>query len=130
MKTAQAHNEQLTGRIEFTPNSATVRTIDLDSIVGRHNRKVGGFFHLALELITTSINDIAVPPKRLGGKKVSQNSALQLARDAFAWFNRREMTPCGYGWCLSVTGANPNVLRARIMRAVRARERAEGAVKF
>lgn len=35
-------------------------------------------------------------------------------KNALKWFNERSGEVFGYGWCLSVSGMNPNVIRAKI----------------
>lgn len=34
--------------------------------------------------------------------------------DALEWFNRRDTTAFGYGWCLEYSGMNPNTMRKLI----------------
>ena len=37
--------------------------------------------------------------------------------DALAWLNTRETSLLGYGWCLGLSGANPNLVRAAISQS-------------
>jgi len=39
-------------------------------------------------------------------------------RDIIKWFDARSQEPMGYGWCLSVSGANPNSVRKLITDTV------------
>ena len=39
--------------------------------------------------------------------------------EALAWFNERSTIVCGYGWCLGVSGANPNAIRRKIVETMR-----------
>lgn len=39
--------------------------------------------------------------------------------ETLCWFNSRETTPLGYGWCLGLSGLNPNVIRRSIDRILR-----------
>ena len=35
-------------------------------------------------------------------------------KSALEWFNRRDTSPFGYGWCLKYTKINPNMIRRYI----------------
>lgn len=63
--------------------------------------QVNPAFYLALELIVQSVRD-------------STSRVPHYREEALAWFRERSQMPCGYGWCLRVTGANPNVVRKYI----------------
>ncbi len=43
---------------------------------------------------------------------------IDAKRDAIMWFNERHQTPGGYGWCLGVSGGNPNVIRRSIIEMI------------
>jgi hypothetical protein len=60
---------------------------------------------LAAEMIIITLNDCRSKDKHL------RNEAL-------AWFDMREQSPFGYGWCLSLTHANPNMIRGLIGKRI------------
>ena len=49
---------------------------------------------------------------------VIDRGIASLGNEALAWFNERSTIVCGYGWCLGVSGANPNAIRRKIVEAV------------
>lgn len=67
-------------------------------------------FYLALETITISIGELT---------KAVRDSDKQTIESIMRWFNDRQQVPFGYGWCLSITGANPNAVRERINAIVK-----------
>ena len=75
--------------------------------------KVPPTFLLALEMITFSVAEI-----KRGCKPDSTREEREYAKDALTWFNERLCTPCGYGWCLQVTKANPNAIRTKLIRII------------
>jgi hypothetical protein len=42
---------------------------------------------------------------------VRQKRFIRERKDALKWFNFRETTAFGYGWCLHYSNLNPNVIR-------------------
>ena len=44
-------------------------------------------------------------------------------REAMAWFNERSTKPFGYGWCLEVSGMNPNAIRDAINKYTNGRNK-------
>ena len=67
---------------------------------------------LALETIMNALYDIRdrnKPSDNRGAGNRQQNF-----RNAMAWFKRRDQEVFGYGWCLVMTGANPNDCRRLI----------------
>ena len=63
-----------------------------------------GIASLGAEIILGAMRDLS--------QKEHQNEAL-------AWFNERSTIVCGYGWCLGVSGANPNAIRRKIVETMR-----------
>jgi len=45
-------------------------------------------------------------------------SKKQYQAEALGWFNERSIVVGGYGWCLFVSGANPNAIRKIIVKTV------------
>ena len=63
-----------------------------------------GIASLGAEIILGAMRDLS--------QKEHQNEAL-------AWFNERSTIVCGYGWCLGVSGANPNAIRRKIVETMK-----------
>ena len=63
----------------------------------------------ALELISQALVDLEARG-RYGQERLE---------DALEWFNRRDTSPCGYGWALGASGANPNQVRRNINKRLR-----------
>jgi hypothetical protein len=66
-----------------------------------------GICAMAIEMILVSLSDL---------------KSCEFAHEEenlLAWFKERSQEVGGYGWCLLVSGANPNMLRKEIIGALK-----------
>lgn len=63
-----------------------------------------GIRKLAISLISSALIDLKKPKP--------------LKLDALMWFNERSQFICGYGWCLQMSGGNPNIIRKSIIERI------------
>jgi hypothetical protein len=68
------------------------------------------FKDMAHETICLALLDL----NPLRETKDSKVRRLKIREETIAWFKQRSTEPFGYGWCLNLTGYNPNALRKYI----------------
>jgi hypothetical protein len=75
---------------------------------------------LAYEMIDVSLKDLVKKKRQFRWEYKSLSTS---AMDALQWFNERATTPGGYGWCLSITHINPNIVRGEINKILSTNKR-------
>lgn len=82
----------------------------------RYHRYTEAGRKLALDMLSLSVYDLLTTLKTAKQKKWITADKMESARLAWEWFAERRTEFGGYGWALTVTNINPNVVRGVIGR--------------